>query len=88
MEFARFEHETERLRNELRMREANRDQAKSNWEMKEKQMQAMMQQVQFNALSWHISSPVFHLSVELDIISRVIVLGSFLPNLEAPTEES
>ena len=44
MEFARYEHETERLRNELRMREANRDQAKSNWEQKEKHMQAMMQQ--------------------------------------------
>ena len=57
MEFARFEHETERLRNELRMREANRDQAKSNWEQKEKHMQAMMQQVQFNAFS----GPVFHL---------------------------
>ena len=53
MEFARYEHETDSLRNQLRMREANRDQAKSNWEMKEKQMQAMMQQVQLNAVSWH-----------------------------------
>ena len=61
MEFARYEHETERLRNQLRMREANRDQAKSNWEQKEKHMQAMMQQVQFNAFSRHTSGPVFHL---------------------------
>ena len=44
MEFARYENETDRLRNELRMREASRDQYKSNWEQKEKQMQAMMQQ--------------------------------------------
>ena len=41
MEFARYEHETERLRNQLRMREANRDQAKSNWEQKEKHMEAV-----------------------------------------------
>ena len=50
MEFARYEHETERLRNQLRMREANRDQAKSNWEQKEKHMAAMMEQVNFHAL--------------------------------------
>ena len=49
MEFARYEHETERLRNQLRMREANRDQAKSNWEQKEKHMAAMMEQVNFHA---------------------------------------
>ena len=49
MEFARYEHETERLRNQLRMREANRDQAKSNWEQKEKHMAAMMEQVKFHA---------------------------------------
>ena len=62
MEFARYEHETERLRNQLRMREANRDQAKSNWEQKEKHMAAMMEQVNFHALQilarlgWFISS--------------------------------
>lgn len=36
MEYARYEHETEMLRNQLRMREADRDQVKNNWEMKEK----------------------------------------------------
>lgn len=36
MEYARYEHETELLRNQLRLREQDRDQVKSNWEMKEK----------------------------------------------------
>lgn len=36
MEYARYEHETEMLRNQLRQREQDRDQRKSNWEMKEK----------------------------------------------------
>jgi len=36
MEYARYEHETEMLRNQLRQREQDRDQRKTNWEMKEK----------------------------------------------------
>merc|ERR1719336_2805038 len=42
MEYARYEHETEHLREQLRQREANRDQQKSAWEMKERQMEEMM----------------------------------------------
>ena len=84
MEFARYEHETEHLRNQLRMREANRDQAKSNWEQKEKHMQAMMQQVHFNAFTCHTSEIVFKFRIDLDIIlwpkgDRAFVPTSHLP---------
>ncbi|XP_043513106.1 hrp65 protein-like isoform X1 [Frieseomelitta varia] len=37
MEFARYEHETELLREQLRMREADRERQKREWEMKERQ---------------------------------------------------
>ncbi|XP_058824026.1 hrp65 protein-like [Topomyia yanbarensis] len=37
MEFARYEHETEQLREQLRMREQDRDRQKAEWEMKERQ---------------------------------------------------
>ncbi|TRY76775.1 hypothetical protein TCAL_12641 [Tigriopus californicus] len=46
MEYARYEHETEQLRNQLRMREANRDQQKSHWEMKEQEMSNMIREEQ------------------------------------------
>ncbi|XP_063983032.1 hrp65 protein-like [Diachasmimorpha longicaudata] len=36
MEFARYEHETELLREQLRMREADRERQKREWEMKER----------------------------------------------------
>lgn len=36
MEFARYEHETEMLREELRARELDRDQRKNQWELKER----------------------------------------------------
>lgn len=36
MDFARYEHETEKLREELRDREMKREQRKSEWEMKER----------------------------------------------------
>lgn len=36
MEFARYEHETEMLREQLRAREMDRDQRKTEWEMKER----------------------------------------------------
>lgn len=36
MEFARYEHETEQLREQLRMREQDRDRQKAEWEMKER----------------------------------------------------
>uniref|UniRef100_A0A6M2DV18 Putative rna-binding protein p54nrb rrm superfamily n=1 Tax=Xenopsylla cheopis TaxID=163159 RepID=A0A6M2DV18_XENCH len=37
MEFARYEHETEMLREELRLREQDRDRQKREWELKERQ---------------------------------------------------
>ncbi|XP_055609003.1 protein no-on-transient A-like [Uranotaenia lowii] len=37
MEFARYEHETEQLREQLRQREQDRDRQKAEWEMKERQ---------------------------------------------------
>ncbi|XP_055550470.1 hrp65 protein-like isoform X2 [Wyeomyia smithii] len=37
MEYARYEHETEQLREQLRMREQDRDRQKAEWEMKERQ---------------------------------------------------
>lgn len=46
MEYARYEHETEHLRDQLRQREANREQQKSAWEMKERQMEEMMRKEQ------------------------------------------
>merc|ERR1719391_672776 len=46
MEFARYEHETEHLREQLRQREAHREQTKSAWEMKEKQMEDMIKREQ------------------------------------------
>jgi len=46
MEYARYEHETEHLRDQLRQREANREQQKSAWEMKERQMEEMMKREQ------------------------------------------
>ncbi|XP_055635395.1 hrp65 protein-like [Toxorhynchites rutilus septentrionalis] len=39
MELARYEHETEQLREQLRMREQGRDRQKAEWEMKERQAQ-------------------------------------------------
>ncbi|XP_058824032.1 hrp65 protein-like [Topomyia yanbarensis] len=37
MEFGRYEHETEQLREQLRMREQDRDRQKAEWEMKQRQ---------------------------------------------------
>ena len=42
MEFAKYEHETEHLRAKLREREASRDQHKSQWEAREREMQEML----------------------------------------------
>ncbi|XP_043484125.1 hrp65 protein-like [Leptopilina heterotoma] len=39
MEFARYEHETEMLREQLRLREADRDRQKREYEMKERQVE-------------------------------------------------
>ena len=44
MEYARYEHETETLREQLRQREASREQQKSVWENKERQMEEMLKQ--------------------------------------------
>ncbi|KAK0162149.1 hypothetical protein PV327_008511 [Microctonus hyperodae] len=41
MEFARYEHETELLREQLRIREADRDRQKREWEMKERQAEEL-----------------------------------------------
>uniref|UniRef100_A0A1B0D4M4 RRM domain-containing protein n=1 Tax=Phlebotomus papatasi TaxID=29031 RepID=A0A1B0D4M4_PHLPP len=41
MEFARYEHETEMLREQLRMREQDRDRQKKEWEMKERHHEEM-----------------------------------------------
>lgn len=46
MEFAKYEHETEQLRNQLRMREANREQQKSHWEEQERQMTDQLRETQ------------------------------------------
>merc|ERR1712223_1070939 len=46
MEFSRFEHETDMLREELRKKEAVRDQHKSMWSVKEKYMEDIMKQEQ------------------------------------------
>merc|ERR1712126_441673 len=46
MEYSRFEHETEMLREELRKKEAVRDQHKSMWSVKEKYMDDIMRQEQ------------------------------------------
>lgn len=46
MEYARYEHETEHLREQLRQREANREQQKNAWEHKERQMEDMIRQEQ------------------------------------------
>merc|ERR1712141_781750 len=46
MEFSRYEHETEALREELRKKEAARDQQKSLWSIKEKYMEDIMKQEQ------------------------------------------
>lgn len=43
MEFARYEHETESLREQLRMREQDRDRQKAEWEMKERMASEAMQ---------------------------------------------
>merc|ERR1711981_536629 len=42
MEFARYEHETEMLKNQLRQREQQRDRQKAEWEERERQMSEMM----------------------------------------------
>merc|ERR1712062_324231 len=42
MEYARYEHETESLRNQLRQRESARDMQKSRWEQREQEMDVMM----------------------------------------------
>ena len=42
MEFARYEHETEMLKNQLRQREQQRDRQKAEWEERERQMSDMM----------------------------------------------
>jgi hypothetical protein len=39
MEFAKYEHETEKLRAELREREASRDQHRNQWEQRERETQ-------------------------------------------------
>ncbi|XP_040576603.1 protein no-on-transient A [Lepeophtheirus salmonis] len=44
MEFARYEHETEQLREQLRRREADRDLQKNQWEERERHMSEMMRQ--------------------------------------------
>merc|ERR1719273_792036 len=44
MEYARYEHETEGLRDQLRQREAAREQQKSAWETKEREMEEMLKQ--------------------------------------------
>ncbi|XP_059611623.1 hrp65 protein-like isoform X2 [Phlebotomus argentipes] len=41
MEYARYEHETEMLREQLRMREQDRDRQKKEWEMKERHHEEM-----------------------------------------------
>ncbi|GAB0090599.1 hrp65 protein [Sergentomyia squamirostris] len=41
MEFARYEHETEMLREQLRMREQDRDRQKKEWEIKERHAEEM-----------------------------------------------
>merc|ERR1712179_812748 len=46
MEYSRFEHETDLLREELRKKEAVRDQHKSMWSVKEKYMEDIMKQEQ------------------------------------------
>jgi len=46
MEYARYEHETEHLREQLRQREAARESQKSAWEMKERQMEDMLKREQ------------------------------------------
>merc|ERR1719436_2199433 len=46
MEYSRFEHETDLLREELRKKEAVRDQQKSMWSIKEKYMEDIMKQEQ------------------------------------------
>merc|ERR1719242_2226059 len=42
MEYARYEHETESLRNQLRQRESARDMQKTRWEEREREMDEMM----------------------------------------------
>merc|ERR1712203_1355010 len=42
MDYARYEHETESLRNQLRQRESARDMQKSRWEQREQEMDVMM----------------------------------------------
>ena len=44
MEFARYEHETEMLKNQLRQREQQRDHQKSQWEESERRMSEMMKE--------------------------------------------
>lgn len=44
MEFARYEHETDMLKNQLRQREQQRDRQKEEWEARERQMSEMMGQ--------------------------------------------
>ena len=46
MEFAKYEHETEHLRAKLREREASRDQHKTQWEAREREMQDMLRMEQ------------------------------------------
>jgi len=43
MEYAKYEHETENLRAELREREANRDQHRNQWEQRERETQVKPQ---------------------------------------------
>jgi len=42
MEYAKYEHETEKMRAELREREANRDQRRNQWEQRERETQEML----------------------------------------------
>ncbi|XP_031348721.1 hrp65 protein-like isoform X1 [Photinus pyralis] len=46
MEYARYEHETEMLREELRAREMGRDRQKREWEMKERQAEETRQRTE------------------------------------------
>jgi proline- and glutamine-rich splicing factor len=57
MEYAKYEHETEKMRAELREREANRDQRRNQWEQRERETQVRWYQ-ETNENEWTFLTPL------------------------------
>ena len=79
MEFARYEHETDLLKNQLRQREQQRDQQKQQWESRELQMQEQMKQEQLQVqmeMSSPLQEPQMNPSTNFNLSEEAFILSS------------